>query len=193
MELKELIAKLGIESTADNEKVLTEFAKSQTVGIEKSMQERINALTKEKHELKGQISDLTAKSELASSEVTKLTETVKELESAKTELQTFREQQATKKREGMKAVMDSINSIKDTDKRFENVAKVKAKMVIKEKLEEYTEAEIEKNLDVWNMATELGAIDKITGSETPAVPPSSNPASGNKTYFETLLEKQQKS
>jgi len=172
MNEKELLSKLGIEEpTEAMVSLLEDFAKSQTKGIEESMQKRINSLTKEKHELSGQISDLKANAELFNDEKTKFQKQLDELSTKSVQFDEFQKQQRAKMDDKWKQALEKLN-VPETDKRYDNIQRLKARLTLKDKPDEYSPEEIEKNLEIYEIYADAGAIDKIDASGTPSPPPS---------------------
>ncbi len=181
MTMKELIKKLGLteEQEKTAESAISEYVKSQTKETEASMQKRINALTKEKHEQKEEISKLTADIEVAKSQETKLSKRAEELEAKAKELETHKQEIIKGKRDKMSKIVKRLEAVKDTDPAFDKVSKLKEDLVLKEKLEDLTEAEIDTNLKTFALAEKYGAIEpEPANKDSPNVPGSEGQSSG---------------
>jgi len=160
MTIKELISKLGLKDVDESalETAVNDYAKAQVADIEKSMQTRINGLTREKHDLKDKMSGLTAELETAK---TKAEEVLKDKEAFQTkisEYEKFKEQQITQKRDRLKKIIERIDNTKSTDKIYDKVQKLKADLKLKDKIEDYTEAEINDNIRTFEIAEKYGAF-----------------------------------
>jgi hypothetical protein len=172
MKIKDLLTKIGITEEAEQSKAIEHiesYVKSQTKDTETNMQQRINALTKEKHELKATISDLTAKVEVAETQQIDLTKQITELSDYKSKYESFQSERTKTLRAKQEQILKRLD-IPETDKLFERAKKVKDKLIIKDKLEDYTADEIKKNVEIFDIYVDAGFFEAVTDQDTELPP-----------------------
>jgi hypothetical protein len=174
MNEKELLSKLGIEEpTEEMVSVLETFAKDKTKGIEEMMQKRINSLTREKHTLSDEISGLKADVDSKNAEFEKLQKNLTDYSSYKEQFDKLKQEQHAKMNDRWKQALEKLN-VSETDKRYDNIQKIKARLTLKDKPEDYKPEEIEKNLEIYEIYAEAGAIDRVESQGSPNVPPTTS-------------------
>ena len=158
MSIKELLAKHGVDNAelqVDLESLLSTAESKKTDGIPyarfKEKVEEVRNLQADKAELENKVTGLEKEIETNKTEVDRL-------KGIETEFNTYQEKQFETAKSEFEKIVEQL-SVKETDPKHEQYKKVLGKFKLGTKEEPLTKEQIERNLEIYNLAKELGGLD----------------------------------
>src|SRR6056297_89468 len=178
MNLVELLKSKGLEipENFDVSSIETELGKM--YGNSDSIpKDRFKQVVDQKNELQAKITELESAKESIEKKFNDTNLKIEELTGYKTKYETVRQERIKSLAKRNQDALAKLTVSKD-DKRFETLEKLRSKFVVKAEGEDYTEPELQKNLEQFDLLVDAGVLQEKKAVGSPNTPP---PAGGSQT------------
>lgn len=139
--------------------------------------ERFQQKVREVQELNAKYAELEAKSNGYETKIAELSKSIETLKPLETEIAEIRKKEMNGLIAKNKTILEKLNIDKD-NKDFSRIEKIKSKFIIKEDEQDYTQDELRKNAETFELLNETGFFASEEKPKLPGTPPK-NPEGDN--------------